>query len=551
MYRTRFINLSIIWLVWFFPQAFTQSIIPQINGDAVFLTEEVFIAGGCFDVENAQVSGGVGAVGTFSNGGQAIGVESGIILSTGSVLNAYGPNTQTNFTTNFNLYNSDPDLEIMIDNPAIPIQDVTILEFDFTPTSDQVSFEYVFASEEYCDFVNTLYNDVFGFFISGPGINGPFSNSAENIALIPGSADFVAINNVNHLTNSTYYIDNIPVNDSQIDGCPGPYPDNSPFAGDIVEFDGFTSVFTASANVIPCETYHIKLVVGDVTDGQYDSAVFLKANSFEAGETVTVDAIVPSTGTNLTYEGCTDAYFLFQRFNSDLGSALTVDFTISPASSSSSGQDYEPLPATVIFAPGQSSVQLPVSFYADEITEGQETLILEMESACSCYSTTATFIVDDGSLLIAELEPVSLCEGETAVIEPQISGGQPPYDFLWSDGTSNPFLANIPQNSDSIFLMVFDACGRSVSLESYVEITPKPTVFFEGEAILCNEESEVAFQVFLEGESPWMLTYSIDDVLQSPVTILASPFLLQVSQPGVYVPEFLESSTCLRGGGRV
>ncbi|KAA3632797.1 MAG: hypothetical protein DWQ02_14215, partial [Bacteroidetes bacterium] len=522
----------------------SQSIIPEINGDAVFLTEQVFIAGGCFDVENAVVSGGVGAVGTFSNGESAIGVASGIILSTGSVLNAYGPNSQTNFTTNFNLDNSDSDLEIMIDNPVIPIQDVTILEFDFTPTSDQVSFEYVFASEEYCDFVNTLYNDVFGFFISGPGINGPFSDGAENIALIPGTADFVAINNVNHLTNNDFYIDNIPVNDPQIAGCPGPYPDNIPVAGDIMEFDGFTSVLTAGASVIPCETYHIKLVVGDVTDGQYDSAVFLKANSFEAGETVIVDAIVPSTGTNLTYEGCSDAYFLFQRFNSNLGAALTVDFLISPLSTSSPGQDYGSLPTTVTFPPGQSSIQLPVTFYVDEIAEGQETLILEMESACSCYSTTATLIVDDGSSLIAELDPVSLCEGETAMIEPQISGGQLPYEYLWSDGTSGPFLSNLPEHSDSIFLTVIDVCGRSINLESFIEIVPKSNVVFDGESLICNSETEVSLEVILEGIPPWELTYSVDGLFESPITISESPFILPVSQPGVYIPELLESGEC-------
>ena len=81
--------------------------------------------------------------------------------------------------------------------------DVAILEFDFTPTTDHVSFEYAFASEEYCDYVNSEYNDVFGFFISGPGING-----SKNIALIPGSSDNVAINSVNFTKNDQYYRDN-------------------------------------------------------------------------------------------------------------------------------------------------------------------------------------------------------------------------------------------------------------------------------------------------------------------------------------------------------
>ncbi|MCB0650115.1 MAG: choice-of-anchor L domain-containing protein, partial [Saprospiraceae bacterium] len=523
---------------------YAQSILPQINGDPVYLTEEVFIAGGCFDVSNAAVSGGFGAVGTFSNGENSIGISSGIILSTGSVLNASGPNTQTNYTTNFNNNNADPDLEQIIDNPVIPLMDVAILEFDFTPTSDYVTFEYVFASEEYCDFVNTLYNDVFGFFISGPGINGSFSNNAENIALVPGTADFVAINNINHLTNASYYIDNVPLDDPQVSSCPGGYPNSSGAAVNAIEFDGFTQVLTASSPVIPCETYHIKLVIGDVTDGQYDSAVFLGANSFEAGETVVVEAISPATGSNLIFEGCGDAYFLFQRFGTDLNVPLTVDFVIAANSTAVPGVDYEPIPLSVTFPQGVSSVTLPLQIFSDDMVEGQESLGIELESACSCFTTFAEFIIEDGSPLDGNLASIGLCGSETIVMQPALEGGIEPYEYAWSTGESSSQITFVPTHSETITLLVTDACGSSLELLSEISFTEPPIAILSGGVEYCGEQSTGSLSVEVTGEGPWELSYRIDEVLQPVITLQNSPFYFQGAEPGIYTLDHIEYNGC-------
>ena len=104
------------------------------------------------------------------------------MIASGDVSKCSGPNELTNTGTAFSGNDTDADLNTLlriIGSTVTLSRDVAVLEFDFTPTSDKVSFEYVWASEEYCDFSNSNYNDVFGFFVSGPGINGPFSNGGK------------------------------------------------------------------------------------------------------------------------------------------------------------------------------------------------------------------------------------------------------------------------------------------------------------------------------------------------------------------------------------
>ena len=526
------------------PAKMLAGISPAINGNARFLTEEVFIAGGCFDVSNARTRGSFGAIGTFSNGESSIGIDNGIILSTGSVLNASGPNTATNFTTNFNNGASDADLAQIIDNALIPIRDVAILEFDFTPTADQVQFKYVFASEEYCDFVNSDYNDIFGFFISGPGISGPFTNNAENIALVPGSSDYVAINNINHLSNANSYIDNIPANHSQLGNCPGGYPNTDGVALGLCEYDGFTKVLRASANVIPCQTYHIKLVIGDITDGQYDSAVFLEANSFEAGESVVVEGLSPSFGGNIVQEGCSDAYFLFQRFGNDLSNSMRVNFDVSPTSTARAGSDYENFPTTITFPPNVGEVRLPIQVLMDGLPEGDESIVLALESACSCNSTFTSLIIRDGTPLQASINNLQLCEGESGDLTAEVFGGLGPYTYRWSTGATSNMISVNPNNNQNYTLSITDACGSEFVANAAATIIQPPLAQLDGQVIICNDEPLGQLNVILSENDQWELTYSINGQIQPPIRINESPYALPITVPGLYRLESVVTGNC-------
>ncbi|XYH99886.1 choice-of-anchor L domain-containing protein [Sorangium sp. So ce1128] len=227
-------------------------------------------------VSNVSFTGANIAAGTFTGGTEPIGFESGVILSSGNIASVVGPNAQDNVTTNNDLP-GDADLDGLI--PGFSTLDATVLEFDFEcPGTEALTFQYVFTSDEYNEFVNSSFNDVFGFFVNG-----------TNVALIPGTATPVAINNVN---------------------CGNPY---DPLAGGhcdkfinndlsdgggavCTEMDGLTVVFTAEAPVNP-GVNHIRLAIGDAGDQNLDSNIFLKGGSFTCNRPPVAkckDVIVPA-----------------------------------------------------------------------------------------------------------------------------------------------------------------------------------------------------------------------------------------------------------------
>ena len=177
--------------------------------------------------------------------------------------------------------------------PTVNGYDAAWVAFDIVSNTDSIKFDYVFASEEYKEFVNSDFNDVFGFFISGPGITG-----MQNLAVLPGTTIPVTINSINHLENSQYYIDNdydeFLINGGQIP----PSLDATRFNN--LEYDGLTRVLTARARVTPGQTYHLILAIEDVADEILDSGVFLKGGGITSGA---CNMTLSATRTDLTCPG--------------------------------------------------------------------------------------------------------------------------------------------------------------------------------------------------------------------------------------------------------
>jgi len=220
---------------------------------------------------NVTYTGANSAAGIFTGGiAEGVGIERGIILSTGRAINAIGPNKCYKTETEFRLPGTT-EMKYSFD--------ASILEFDFVPSGDKLEFQYVFASEEYQEFVGDIYNDSFKFFLDG-----------RNIALIPDTTTEVTINSVNYLANTNYYRDNAyptPMVNNPPTGKDWYFYDITSCKGDKTtpyqtEFDGLTVVLTAKTTVVPGRTYHMKLVIADKMDCRLDSGVFIQGKSFKS-----------------------------------------------------------------------------------------------------------------------------------------------------------------------------------------------------------------------------------------------------------------------------
>jgi GEVED domain/Secretion system C-terminal sorting domain len=224
-----------------------------------------------------------------------LGMDSGLILTTGGVSNAVGPNNAGSSSVSaigFS-YNADPDLASIATSS---VNDAAVLEFDFVPLGNTINLKYRFASEEYNEYVCGNVNDAFGIFISGPGIVGK-----KNIALVPNTILPVAINTVNLGisgnsgqgatcisvcgTNAIWqqnkqYFQN---NESSVISVP---PAN-PALVSLLQYDGLTKLLSAQRTGLQCgQTFHLKIAIADISDGAFDSGILLEAGSFNANSCV-------------------------------------------------------------------------------------------------------------------------------------------------------------------------------------------------------------------------------------------------------------------------
>jgi subtilisin-like proprotein convertase family protein len=393
------------------------------------------LAGSNIVVSNATLTGAAVASGTFNATNQNIGMNTGVILSTGNISTAPGPNTAGN-TSNQLGTNGTSQMDSIAGTAT---HDAIILEFDFTVQSEFIQFDYIFASEEYPEYAppnTSTFNDVFAFFISGPGIVGQ-----QNIALIPNTSNPVAINNINAVTNNQYYISNT--------------------GGQALSFDAYTTVLTARKDgLTPCMTYHLKLVIADAGDSKYNSAVLLEENSLVQG---TVDVTTNTINAdNIALEGCVQASFTFS-----LDQPSTVDKTINfqIAGTATNGVDYLPIAPSLTIPAGQTQAQVFINAISDGFPEGQESILLIYKpEICSGYDTAFLYI-NDAQPITYTLTPTHLScyDNHSGQILVSPSGGFPPYHFEVTDSlgiinnyTSNPITG---LDAGTYSLMVYDTYG--------------------------------------------------------------------------------------------
>ena len=536
------IIIAIVWWMIGLASLGSQNLYVDKTIEPDKLIKDVLVSGACLNVDNVRAIGNGLGLGYYRFEGAAPIFEEGIMITSGDVKNAIGPNFSTNISEELLGHVSDKDLDLMASDLLF---DATGIEFDFVPFDSFVEFRFIFASEEYCEFVGSEFNDVFGFFVSGPGINGTFSDQAINVARIPGSDDLVSINSVNHLKNSDYYIPNETRNDAT--HCRKLY---EPQFLQETEYDGFTKPIRARFKVIPCETYHIRLVVADVADGILDSGVFLEARSFSLGGKVTVRTIVEERDSQMIKEGCSNAYFLFERVNQG-DSSLPLEFTanISGLSTAQAGVDYSAIPNKLTIPAFTSTLKVPIETYYDQKNEPLEEIFLELELPCKCSAIQAAFQILNTTDLEAEIPKMVACRGAPTDIVVKAAGGVAPYQYVWSNQSSNDSIIVVTDSIITYQVTVTDACSQEKVIDFSLDIVDPPAGLITENITICDVREDYFIPVNLTGEGPWDINLRIDNHLDTTYqNINQTPFQIPILNPGQYELISVSNTICAGSG---
>ena len=437
------------------------------------LVQQVLITG-CLQAFNVTYTGDPLSKGYFQSTGTNFAFDAGIILSTGYVLGAVGPNNSGS-TSSSTAGVGDPNLNAIIPQTT---QDAAVLQFDFIPADNTLTFNFIFGSEEYLEWVNTQYNDVFAFFLTGPN-PGPGPNYLNtNIALIPGTPTPVSINNVNNVANNAYYINN---------GAGG-----TPNVNQAIQFDGYTVAMAATAQVTACQTYHIKLAIADAIDTALDSGVFLEAGSMVSGEVVSMSNYNPVGDNTTIMEGCENFYVFTRTDTTDLTTPLNILLNIS--GTANVGSDISGFPVSFSIPIGQVSDTIFYSAFMDNVTEGTEYLIFTLLNGCPCTigATADTIWVLDNVTLVGGINENDTLICNTNVVTLQLHASYntdiTTTHFLWSTGSTQPTITIQPPVGaiTTYSLTITDDCGQYVDDDVVITVSNMSTLTVLPTNLVCN-----------------------------------------------------------------
>lgn len=453
------------------------------------------------------------AYGTFKQNANPsnIGIDQGIILTTGDAELAEGPNNEEGaFLNNFSPY-TDDDLQQLV--PNLSIVNACIIEFDFIPEGDMLTFDYVFGSEEYINVVDfDNFNDVFGFFVSGPGIDGEFSDDGINIALVPGTNLPVSIQTINNglykvesnttftdgpCVNCEYYVDN-----GDGDGF---FNETWFFDATFIQYNGFTTILTASLeNLQPGETYHIKLAITDVDDGRYDTGVFIKGESFSTNvPNLMASGIQGEQTFDNAVAGCVDGLFTF-----NLVEAYTCDVTINfdIGGTAEAGTDYTGFDQSINIPEGSMSESFQVEILDGEVGAEAKTIELYItglsDESCGSIEIDTISLTIEAKPVFDVSDDVEIEKGESADLV--ASGG---VSYQWIGGPNEPMQTVMPEETtDYEVIIAYGRCSENLSTKVTVTDTidnPDPCVLSISSVAIPNcDETTYEMNLTLAGAQP-------------------------------------------------
>lgn len=467
------------------PCEIPESII--LNSDANEKSIQNMLSSSLVDIVVTNIDCPNGAWGTFkSNGNDDFGLSEGIVLTTGKAELAAGPNT-LNGAGFAHLSDGDDDLDILSQllGSNLLSNDACVIEVEATVKTDELNFQYIFGSEEYPEYENSTFNDIFALFIEGEGIDGIQElNGKQNLAVLPNTNIPIEIQTVNSLRNWEYFRNNEKGQSVEYDGL-------------VVDYLGSKKSLTASARVVPCNTYKLKFAIADRNDFIFDSGVFIS----ELTNGVPEIALASATGLDFLLEQCSDGQDIIV-FQLNTPQPERKAFSISLLGSATEGVDYIlELPDSLVFEPNQQIITFPITVLADNITEGTETIEIVLENDYGCdVVNIASLIIEIREELEVEIlngiDTLYACKGMD--IELSVTGASnynwTPADQLNNSTISNPVFIN-PQETTTFVVtgsvepFEDESCSDSdtivvIPIEPSIEIvTDDPTEICFGDEI--------------------------------------------------------------------
>ena len=398
------------------------------------------------NVQSAQI-------GTFNRNASSFPFQTDIIMTTGNVSVAAGPNSGgSSSSTSGVLDYSDPQLSSIMSN----LQHCAALEFDFVASADTFAFNYIFASEEYPEYACSSYNDVFAFFLSGvdPVTTQPFSN--RNVAIIPGTITSSNPNGVPVTINSINAGPGSAGSSSGCTGSPGQYSSFYVSNPSGVEYDGHTVALTAAASILACQKYHMKMAIGNVGDNGFDSGVFFEEGSFYSPQvTVQKDWENDIVEGDTLIQNCRELDITFKLPRAALTGYTEIIFN--PSGNAVLGQDYSLVMPNGVevsssqnsfpFQPGDTTQQvhvkiLPTAQFAPDMPVKTAQILVEtqgcsgtqyMDGFPSYEEVITLYLRANDSIRMRDSELVfTRCE-QLDSINLELVSGTAPFTYHWID----------------------------------------------------------------------------------------------------------------------
>ncbi len=494
------ITASILFVFCWLPVFSQLTITPHSNAQALAQR----LVGDGVSISNVTFTGDRLMAGFFNNqGGNNILIDSGIVLTTGraKTIDAFSAGVDGNGTTVATSITADnpwgrpgdADLANAIGQPPGDLNDACILEFDFVPLGDSIRFNYVFGSEEYTPDYVCNFNDAFAFFISGPGISG-----LKNIALLPNSTTPVSIFNVNNVpggacpNNTSFYI----INETNT----------------VYTHDGHTVLLTAKERVQPCQTYHLKLVISDVSDDLLDSGVFIEARSLSSNSVKITNLTQVDPATSLSYlvEGCQTGAFEIRRPRKD---PFPLNVALSYSGAAINGVDVQAMPANIVIPANDDVVVINVIPAIDGTPEGIEHLKIYALAGCAVGFPTDSALIQIRDYDILSLVPDTAYICRNSSVQLLASNGYTTYQWQANPGLSATNIPNpqaTPINASTTYICT--ATLGTCNAQDSVFVRWKDMEFIAKQDVNCRNGNTGQIKVAGGGEWQQPVLFSIDGV---------------------------------------